>query len=285
MNKYDRYIELMKAEQDSHGFIQSSHCDSTLFSGLIGCLPEVNVDLTAAFIDGFWHRRSNIHKPCFDMEQNVGNGSASSISRDMLLGVAYWCWYNKRGDVAEQIVVHAMKHMGFMGKAEDLKALWGRTQILPGLFATFCWISYKLGGPCRWWAMWIPADSGHKTDNYAAHLQILHILLRKEIAGFTFWFENAILKYHVNRQPLNPLYHIAVGDYEKASRILDERIDWWPDDRLPTNFDRETEWIPMRDSYEKGWNSISVKPGRKVEQVHSGGDYLFCKWLINKGIK
>lgn len=279
MTKYETYVKLIKEQsQNSDGFIEHVYCDSTLYSGLLGSIPDFEVDLTKAFDGEFWHRRTLNQPCCFDMENNVGTGSSSSISRDMLIGVAYWCWYNKRGDVAEQIVQHALKNFGFMGKANDLKTLWGRTQILPGLFSTFCWISYKLGGPMRPWALWIPADLGSEIEDYGAHIQVLHILLRKDIVGWNFPWEKQVLKYHAKRQPENPLYQIAVGNYNKANLIL-QKEEWWPSHRLPTNRDRKTHSIPMREP--DYWMPDLTSP----LEVHSGYDYVFCKWLMKRGIK
>ena len=233
----------------------------------------MTVEITAALDElGRWHRRPT-ERPCFNCNTKEKMGSHSSISRDMLVGLAYFAWHNKRLDISESVVTYAMRNWGFMGEAVDTKEKWGSTQILPGLFSTFCWISYKLGGPMRPWALWIPADLGNKTEGFAAHLQVLHVMLRKEVAGFELG--SGVLQYHADRQPNNPLFQIAVGNKGKANEIL-ARTDLWPDDRLPTKADRFVEWIPMRDEGED-W-----KPDGTLQQIHSGGDYLFLHWLANR---
>lgn len=276
MDKYYKYIELIKDQaQDKDGFIEWHKCDGTLFSGLLGSIPDFDIDLDKAFDGTYWHRRSLTHEhKCFDMEECKGTGSSSSISRDMLIGVAYWCWYNKRLDVSEQIIKHALLNYGFMGKANDIKSLWGRCQILPPLFSTFCWISYKLGGPKRTWARWIPSNAGNELTGYSAHLQVLQILLKKDVAGWIYPFEKWALERQAKRSPSNPLFQIGIGNYTKALEQLSNE-QWWPSNRLPTSRDRKTEWIPMRD--EKDY----VPSAGKFHQ-HSGGDLPFLYWMATK---
>src|SRR5687768_2231383 len=144
--KFNLYLKNLK--QDKYGFVESDRCDSLLFTSLTGCVPQVEVNIGAAFDGELWHRRP-VDKPCFDCNTGENLGSKSSISRDMLMGLAWYCYHNKRLDISEQIIKHAMSNWGLMGKATDIKTLWSRCQIMPSLFATFCWISYRLGGPCR----------------------------------------------------------------------------------------------------------------------------------------
>ncbi|MFA5999970.1 MAG: hypothetical protein WC783_03270, partial [Candidatus Paceibacterota bacterium] len=125
--KYDKYISLIKEAQDNHGFIESQKCDSLIFTSLVGCLPEVNVDIKAAFDSktGTWQRRP-IERPCYPAH------SKSTISRDQLLGLAWYTFYNKKLDISEQIVKYAINHAGYMGKGS-----LSRINIRPSLLATY----------------------------------------------------------------------------------------------------------------------------------------------------
>jgi hypothetical protein len=107
-------------------------------------------------------------------------------------------------------------------------------------------------------------------EGFAAHLQVLHVLLRREVAGFDL--STPVLDKQAARQPNNPLFLLAVGDFEKAEKILSNE-NYWPSDRLPTKADRFVEWLPMRDEGED-W-----LPDGRLDQIHSGGDYLFLVWL------
>lgn len=263
-NKFDKYIKLLPSVQDKHGFIYSDECDSLLFSGLIGCVPEIKVDIEAAFDSDkqTWQRRP-IENPCYPC------GSKSSISRDMLLGLAWYAWFNKRLDISEQVIKYALSHWLVMG--EGLKS---RTILMPGLLATYAEISYRLGGPNRWWLRYCPQIESTSMTGYQAHLSILHVLLRKELTGNSSSLYKRTVKAQYERQPNNPLYAYAAGDIDKAVQLLsDER--YWPSDRLPTERDREANWLFQRDEGE-AW-----LPGYG-NKVYSGGDYIFLTYLITR---
>jgi hypothetical protein len=267
MNKFNLYLELIKSQQDANGFIESHECDSLLFSSLVGCVPGVKVNIDAAMgAPGQWFRRPLALGECYSCGK-----SKSTISRDMLLGLAWYAYFNKRLDISEGVIKYAFTHGFVMGKG-----VLSRTLMTPALLATFAWVSYKLGGPSRGWLRWIPADLGAKVDGYKAHLQVLHILLRKTLSGkWSKQDQKTVGRLQLD-EPLNPLFSAC-----NASLIANEEIEevldcenWWPSDRLPNSQDRKAQWLPMR-SYGKDW-----KPSPGEWKVHSGGDYLFIKWLL-----
>lgn len=272
--RYKKYIELLPTVQDSHGFIDSHECDSLLFTGLIGCIPEVaaTINIDAAFdsATGQWKRRP-IECPCFPV------GSRSSISRDMLLGLLHFAYYNKRLDIIEQVIKYALSNWLIMGEARDWKTLLGRCLMTPGLLATYAWASYKLGGPSRPWLRWIPLVESKKTRTYQTHLSILHVLLRKELTGKISDHNRDVIAYHADRLPNNPLIQYANG-FKRFSAILLDNDLLWPSDRLPTNKDRDAEWLMQREEPE----SFLPAPASEETKVHSGGDYLFVMWLLLK---
>lgn len=270
MYKYNLYLNLIKQTQDESGFIMATHCDAVLFSGLVGCVPGVKVDLDKAFdkATGQWHRRP-CDKPCYPAH------SASTISRDMLLGILYFAYFQKRLDISEQIIKYALNNFGIMGQAKDLKTLLGRCLISPGLLGTAAWISYKLGGPSRPWLRLLPVSPSKHVVGFQAHLTVLHILLRNKLTNKNNYKE--VLAYHYKRQPNNPLFALGAGDYNAAESILNDS-SLWPEDRLPTNRDRAEGWIIQRD-YGPNW-----KPDLDDTNIimHSGGDYLFLKFLLKQ---
>lgn len=267
MTKYDKYKQLIKAEQDSHGFIESNKCDSLLFSGLVGCVPGVEVDVEAAYDPktSTWKRRP-IENSCFP------EGSKSSISRDMLLGLAWYCYKHDRKDIAEEVVKYALSHWMIMGEAADLKATFGRCFLGFGLLGTFA----RLSGKYRW-LWWLPVDMPNAPvlEDYQAHLQVLHRLLRCKITGKDC-SKDPLVKKQAARQPKNPLFQYAAGNVQAAQDILSQE-KYWPGDRLPTSKDRKEPWLYMRD-FGNDWKGISSN------HTHSGGDYLFCYGLINGDI-
>ena len=265
--KYNQYRQLMRATQDRHGFIDTKHCDSTLFSGLVGCVPDVLVKLEAAFNKDskLWERRP-VESPCYPKY------SKSTISRDQFTGILWWIYFNDRPDIATDIVWHALKNWGIMGKAVNLSTKLGRCFIGFGLLSTFA----KLSGKWYFWPLTLlPADIKTSTlpTGYAAHIQVLHVLLRCIIDNKDPR-DNQILLSQAVREPLNPLFNIAVGNYQKALDTL-QNTALWPSDRLPNAKDRKESWLPQRD-FGEDWFPA------KSNEIHHGGDYIFCYWLLNE---
>lgn len=270
-DKFNKYVKLVKSAQDENGFIDTDHCDSLLFSGLLGSASNVFVNIKAAFDSktGMWFRRPLSYPECFDC-----GGSASTISRDMLLGLAWFTWRNNRLDIAEQVVRYALSHWLIMGKAASLKDKIGRCFMVPGMLSTWAEISYRLGGPNRWWLRWVPQVESKSVTGFQAHLCVLHILLRKEVTGHLSRRMERVLESHAQRQPNNPLFQYAVGNYDDAETLLlNEK--WWPSDRLPTRGDRKESWLVQRD-YGTDW--APAEDRKEVE--HHGADFLFVSSLV-----
>lgn len=291
--KYKTYKDLVKHEQDSDGFIESRECDSLLFSGLLGCVPGVKINIDAAKdVDGKWLRRPAKLPPCYDCinkwnikdrlvavykywKENGVNKEAmkkifelgnSSISRDMLVGLAWYCYVNKRLDLSESVIKYALSHKLIMGEGTPT-----RTLMTPGLLSTYAWISYRLGGPSRWLLRYIPQSESKGLVGFQAHLSVLHILLRNKLTGKDK-YKDVLLK-HAQREPNNALFQFAAG-YKDAAKVLLANEKFWPANRLPTAKDRSTQWLFQRD-YGPDWEP------EDSEKKHSGGDFLFCYWLIN----
>lgn len=267
-SKYYRYVELLKTVQDNNGFIDTHECDSLLFTSLVGSLPEVRVNIDAAFdsLSGLWHRRP-IDFPCYP------EGSGSTISRDMLLGLCFYAYHKGRLDILEQIIQRALTNALVMGEGDK----W-RTIMSPGLLATYCWASYRLGGPKRSWLGWIPCGVSKYTAGYRAHLTVLHLLLRGKLTHSISKSHLKILKYHAERQPYNPLFLYAAGRTGEAEQIL-LREDLWPSDKLPTSLNRRSSWVIERD-YGPSWLPVPQTQEQADLRNFSGGDFLFVAGLL-----
>ena len=297
-------------QEPKTGFVEWHDCDSLLFTGLVGCIPEVQVGIMTAYqkSSNTWLRKPPQLGRCYEPERPRNQKTqwqrtkdayeaykgykarkepvdwayiakkilvkrGSTISRDMLTGLAWYCWHNKRLDISEKIIQKAMRNLGVMGEGDI-----ARINIMPSLFATFCWISYRLGGPSRAWARWIPADFGRGLTGFQAHLQVLHIMLRAKVTGKMSKRDNSVLREQAKRQPNNPLFLHSVGADIQATRILLNKT-LWPAFSLPTKANRSVQWIPMRDEG-KDWMPDLRDPKHK----HSGGDFLFCSALVLKKI-
>jgi hypothetical protein len=273
-DKYQTYLNLLPSVQGIGGFIHHDECDSLIFSGLLGCVPEANVKIDAAFdaATGLWHRRPLGYPEC------CPSSSASTISKDQLIGLAWYAYANKRLDISEHIVSYAISHWMIMGQAPALKDKLGSCLLTPGLLATYAEISYRLGGPNRWWLRNLPQWESSGVTGFQAHLSVLHILLRQKLTGSISSSHVSILNAHVSRQPNNPLFNIAAGT--PANLAIAELVlaneTWWPSDRLPASTDRYEPWLTQRD-FGSDW-----QPDHDVPKIHSGGDFLFCCWLLNQ---
>jgi hypothetical protein len=194
----------------------------------------------------------------------------------MLLGVAFWCFFNKRLDVSEEVINYAIKHGMKMGKGTGVEGL-SRIMMSPSLLATFAWISYKLGGPSRPWLRWVPAFMGGTPKNFQAHLQVLHCLLRRHLTGKKDQYKK-IFASQARRQRSNPLFAYAAGDAIKARRLLSDEC-LWPQDRLPWRMDRKSPWVLERD-----WGDDWKPAPDNMNIEHTGADFMFCYWLVRENI-
>lgn len=266
--KANFYVKSFPITQDKDGFIFSDECDSLLFSSLVGCIPGIKVDIDKAFDEktGMWQRRP-CSKPCYPEH------SKSTISRDMLLGLAYYAYCNHRLDITEQVITYALSHCFVMGEG-----LLSRTIMTPGLLSTYAWISYRLGGPSRPWLRYLPQIESKKVVGFRAHLSVLHILLRRTLEGKEDKYAD-LLKYHANRNPENALFLYAAGEVDKAYTILNKE-EYFPSDRLPTSQDRKTAWLWNRD-YGSDYFPDSQHNKKKI---FGGGEFLFVHSLLNNKI-
>lgn len=264
-DKYKFYISQLGYVTDRFGFVYSNECDSLLFSSLVGCVPGTAVFIDSAFDTktGQWHRRP-LHLPaCYP------DHSKSSISRDMLIGLAWYAYVNNRLDISEQVIRYALAHWFVMGQG-----LLSRTFMTPGLLSTFAWISFRLGGPSRPWMRYLPQVESKSVVDYQAHLSVLHIILRNKLTGKDKYGE--LLTFHADRNPENALFQFAAGRVDKAYTILDNEA-YFPSNRLPRQSDRKGAWLWERDYGD------NYKPSDS-EKILSSGDFLFvyalCKGLI-----
>jgi len=263
--KMAKYLELIKNVQDPSGFIGTEYCDSLLFSCLVGCVPGVIVDPQAAQdpVTKAWFRRPLNHPECLSC-----GGSDSTISRDMLLGLAWYCFVHQRSDICNEIIKYALLNFGVMGKGS-----LGATLISPELLALFAEVSYQTGGKNHRLLRMIPFLPSKTATGYQAHLQILHLMLLARLGKIHKQY-GVICHNQFIRESLNPLFAYAAG-FDKDARLTLEDDKLYPPDRLPWSTDRKDPWLPQRD-YGVDWYGDKARPIR----MHSGGDLLFVGSLL-----
>lgn len=258
--KYMGLLAQYRELQDEHGFIMSNEGDSLLFSGLAGA-SGVRVDIAAARDEsGQWFRRP-IDNPLTDQ--------ASTISRDMLIGLLWYCWRNKRLDLLEDLWTYGVANNWVMGQGDA-----SRICMLPALQGTLALMIAKLGGK-KHIARWNPQLWSTNVVGYEAHLSILHIALMGEIEGQVDGSMMNALTIQANRQPENPLFTAALARYTGSAETMalaEQSLDndhWWPTDRLPREDDRSEPWLPQRDL------GTDWAPGPGTRQW-TGCDFIFC---------
>lgn len=281
--KYANYIEWSKGELDEYGFARG--CDGLLFTGLYVSAGSDVSDYTQAEDPGSpgrWYR--NAERTC-----GVNGESGSTISRDMLLGLAKALWHRQDVENAKEVLLYAENNNFKMGDG-DLS----RVMMSPSLYATFQAIVAKAPGST------VPmpprvenpdpnagemsltqesADALLIQTGYRAHLTVVHIYLRGLIYGGITELEMRILKAQAERQPRNALYRAVYqrfsnGRQDEAIKLLMDEA-FFPSDRLPSTAEYCTDYLYQRDDLAKDW-----APCPEEIKSHNGIDWLFAASVV-----
>lgn len=255
----DLYRSLAKS-----GFVEPSSCDSLLFSGLAGA-AGLQVDLLSARRqDGRWERRPLSQGPCFPTL------SKSSISRDMLLGVLWWAWRERRPDVLEDLFQYAVSHDLVLGEHDG--SLDGRARVLatPALLSVLARAVEALGGPHHRLAD-LPLVEFPVPRGFQRHLQALLVGLDREVTGSLSDHNRSLLEAAAEDDPLNPLFPAVLGDKDLAAELLTKG---WPAGKLPSGENWCEVWKPQRAD-----DDPSLKPCPE-KGTFSGADFLFVYSLL-----
>jgi hypothetical protein len=274
--KLSLYRELASSNgvRNEHGFV--AKCDSLLFSSLSAAAGS-DVDISAAEDDGRWYRRTE--KECYENERDdlEGPGSHSDISKDMYLGVLWATWVDKDKGRLERMIRYGKETDWKVGRGPV-----GSTFITFNLRNTIATMLKALDGEDHFVMRNYPMTWPSGLDGYQAHLQIIHILLRKKIDGSISKTMLKRIGEHYKRQPKNALFSFAYdcfhgGDFAGSIDVLlDEK--YFPADRLPRVSDRSENYLWQRD-YGDDW-----KPGRNKKK-HDGIDFEFLAFLILEELK
>lgn len=189
----------------------------------------------------------------------------------MILGVMFWAVQHKRLDVLEDIWDYGESNDWIMGDGR----FGGVDTIMNPLFiSTLAEAIYYLGGSNHYAWRSVP-EWYSENEGYRSHLQVLIMLLRRNL-GLTDALDYDIIKVYVEREPQNPLYRYALGQYSKAEELLLNQ-QWWPANRLPTTADRCADWLLQKDNG-PDWEPCKIDNPKE----HHGGDFLFLANLLLK---
>ena len=256
------YLDLFNGQADADGFIETQECDSLMMTGL----ANPNANITAAEeSSGKWLRRPVTYEKCAP----ENNNSASTISRDMLLGLVYWAVINKDAPLLKRLYDYGEHHNWVMGEGDIT-----RTFMTPVHVATLAQALYVTSDGKYDYAIRQTryAEAGPAAPGFTSHLQAVGILIRYKVYGSLLDSELAALKAIDERDQTNPLFAVMNGRTNDATNLL---INTWPRDRLPTTNDLCESWRPSREP-----NDSSFRPCPEKNRTFSGGDFLFVSSLV-----
>jgi len=262
------YVLLIQNIQDENGFIDYTHCDSLLHTGLLGVHKDINVNIEAAKDNNDqWFRRPLDYTECYE-----SNESRSTISRDMLLGLIWYSVANDRLDILEDLWDYGVNHGWVMGEDDTGGFHTIMNTKMIGLLARS--IEY-LGGSTGFWAK-TPLTFNSKCDGYVCHLVALQLGLKAKLQGFVTESELKVLEDLTKKSPNNILFLTLYSKYSDAdfSKVFNLIKSIYPPNRLPNNMDWCDDWRVQRDDDDSG-----LLPCRTTKQ-HSGGELLFVLAII-----
>lgn len=276
-SKYKTYMSLATQFSDTD-------CDWLLFESLADAAHGWTGNVEKAEGEpGQWFRT-----PAHDCL--VTGRSASDISRDMLLGLAFYLWQTGDAQNALEVVDYAEAHGGLMGEGDE-----SRTAILLPLLNTFESIVANRGEvpmPPKTvnpdpYSVGLTLTDGEMDalllqTGFRAHLTVLHIFLRGLIYGELSTIELQILKSQAERQPRNAFYQATYhkfldGDQDDAmAALMDESL--FPRETLPTNKNYCESYLWQRDQ------GVDWEPCDQAK-THSGADFLVAATVIRNGFR
>lgn len=166
--KKAEYEELTK---DQGGWPSVKDCDATLWAGEV-CSGGLEVDIALAeYQPGQIHRRPA--PSCF--ENGSENGSASTVSNDMILGYLSCLWKLQDFRALQRLADYGEAHNWVMGEPADSD----RVYLKPNQIGLIGRMLYQLGDnrPYRK----VPAAYFPVQKDFEKHLQVLGILLNGEV--------------------------------------------------------------------------------------------------------
>ncbi len=218
-----------KARRSKDGWLATAECDAMLFTGKYSCAAGAAVGLSivaAEYPDqpGRFNRR-----PAPFCE--AGAGSKTSWSRDMGMGLLAYGWCNKDLAVLERHASYGVSKQWKMGEPLDD----GRVVYTPSVIGHLYQTIFTLGGKDNANRVW-PSVYNSGLDDYQAHLQMIDIWLRGELAqrqqdadampkmqevnSFSLSVSGAMferIKEHADREPKCPFYQYMRGVYETGN--------------------------------------------------------------------
>ena len=267
--KMQLYLSL--AELDSWGWIQDTKCDGLLFNSLyVVAGAKVKIE-DARDISGKWYRHPA--KDCYPRHQ-----SGTSISRDMLIGLAFYIFEAKRLDLVTDLIRYGDAHKDSIGQWVMGEGRSSNSYLVPlSMQDTFHAIKAVLSGKLynpKTELLWL------KSQGYEAHLLMLHLYLNAKLSGGFTEEERLLIEKIHKEEPNNALFsaihaRTTDGDMKDAMRILLDK-EYFPDQRLPSSRDHCEFYLWQRSEVKNDDPNPDWLACPKEAKVFSGVDFLFA---------
>ena len=275
-DKQALYCELSRPKYEKDLYVHSQ-CDGLLFTSLrgIGC---GDVDVSVFQELGRWYRDPS--HDCF-IADRAENGSDSSISKDMLVGVFNYLWWAKDSKAVDDTIKYGEAHDWVMGDAETDADLISKCLLSPGLINILYDMQDELDGG-NLSSTRSTTDVIGRNTGFRAHLDVLHILLSGSLYSGLADSELETLKDQADREPYNALFQASYHTFSDGNQdvaadlLLNEQ--YFPSDRLPTSDHRCEEYLFQRDKDDSDW-----APCPDQGKIHSGTDLIFAASVLNGG--
>jgi hypothetical protein len=213
-SKLEKNFKQVPLDQDQFGFVDTGHCDSTLFSGMISSAGK-QVDMIAAESEpGRWFRRPTEYPECW-----ATGKSRSTISRDMLLGVYWHAWVYKDLPMLERLWEFGEANFWRMGEGRLAGA---DTVMNSSMISTLAQMILVLGGEDHFISRNLPVSWSVFEEPFKNRLTAIHLMLRQEAFGDLGSQAESVLRELAEKYHDNPLFLAAAGLTNSAVVILNK---------------------------------------------------------------
>ena len=216
--KYNEKLEELRKNSESHlaGWPSDAECDGALWAGIARAAGATWVDVTAAVQpDG---RPTRIpYGDCGPGSLGYNNGSATTISNDMLTGIMLGLYADNDSQTAKMIWTYGYSHNWTMGYPEYYVS---RVLLRPNGISMLARLLYHTSnGEYDYTARFGPILYGPVAEDFEGHLMLLGRYLGDKLGGPQYGMEIAEFVGAKYRQG-DAFAQAVAGEYSRAAALL-----------------------------------------------------------------
>ena len=216
--KYQEKLEELRKNSETHLAMwpADNECDGALWAGIARAAGATWVDVTAAVQpDGRPTRMP--FSDCGPGSLGYNNGSATTISNDMLTGIMLGLYADNDAATAKMIWEYGYSHNWTMGYPEYYVS---RVLLRPNGITMLARLLHKTsGGSIDYTARWGPVLYGPAVEDFEGHLMMLGRYLEAKLGGPQYGMEIAELVGAKYRQG-DAFAQAVAGEYSRATALL-----------------------------------------------------------------